>query len=301
MRDLHERLTSLGHAPPVDATSTYGDATAALVEAFQRSRGLPITGDVDAMTWTRLDEARWRVGQRLLYLTPPYFRGDDVAEIQVRLAQLGFNPGRIDGIFGPTTAHALADFQRNCGQDDDGVLTKSTLLELIRMGAVASHRQLVTEARDVAGFDDAQTGSLVLCGDSPLTARIADAVGGAFAVDVLDKASADEVAAFANQSRAAVVLSFANFVKLHVVHMHYWASYHSHSRRSERLASSLATEFSLANELPRVEVTGMALPILRETHMTTLHIEHGHHSVEDLQDLAEATVRVLSRVIHRSL
>ena len=31
-------------------------------------------------------------------------RGDDVAELQVRLAQLGFNPGRIDGIFGPATA-----------------------------------------------------------------------------------------------------------------------------------------------------------------------------------------------------
>ena len=299
MRDLHERLTSLGHAAPLDAGSTYGAATAALVEAFQRSRGLPITGEVDPVTWSRLDEASWRVGQRLLYLTEPFFRGDDVAEVQVRLAQLGFNPGQIDGIFGPVVAHALTDFQRNCGQVDDGVLSKATLLELIRMGAVAAHRKLVTEARDVAGFDDARTGSLVLCGNSPLTARIADAVGGAFGVDVLDTTSAEAVAVFANESGAAVVLSLQSLVKLHVVHIHYWASYRSHSRRSERLASALATEFSLANGLPRVEITGMALPILRETHMTTLHVEHGHHSVEDLQDLAEATVRVLMRVIHR--
>ena len=284
---------------PLGGESTYGAATAALVEAFQRSRGLPITGEVDLVTWTRLAEASWRVGQRLLYLTQPFFRGDDVAEVQVRLAQLGFNPGQIDGIFGPQVSHALSDFQRNCGLVDDGVLTKSTLLELTRMGAVAAQRHLVNEARDVAGFDDALSGSLVLCGKSPLAARIAGAVGGAFGVEVLETSSAEAVASFANESGAAVVLSLQSLVKLHVVHLHYWASYRSHSRRSERLASALATEYSLANGLPRVEVTGMALPILRETHMTTLHVEHGHHSTEDLQDLAEATVRVLTRVIHR--
>ena len=39
----------------------------------------------------------------------PMLRGDDVAELQVLLSQLGFNPGRIDGIFGPTTGDALAE------------------------------------------------------------------------------------------------------------------------------------------------------------------------------------------------
>jgi len=45
---------------------------------------------------------------------PSQLRGDDVAELQVRLAQFGFNPGRIDGIFGVLTEEALNEFQRNC-------------------------------------------------------------------------------------------------------------------------------------------------------------------------------------------
>jgi len=80
-----------------DPPDLFGDETIALVEAFQRARGLSITGEIDDVTWTRLVEAGWRLGQRLLYLVHPYLRGDDVAELQVRLAQLGFNPGRIDG------------------------------------------------------------------------------------------------------------------------------------------------------------------------------------------------------------
>jgi hypothetical protein len=51
--------------------------------------------------------------------------------------------------------------------------------------------------------------------------------------------------------------------------------------------------------LPRVEVTGMALPILRETKMITLHIEHGIDKDETLEELAEVISAVLSEVIHR--
>ena len=100
-----------------DAPSTYGDETVALVESFQRAKGLAITGVVDENTWNRLIEAGFQLGERLLFLSHPNLRGDDVAELQVRLAQLGFNPGRIDGIFGPLLDEALSDFQRNCGLD----------------------------------------------------------------------------------------------------------------------------------------------------------------------------------------
>ena len=52
-------------------------------------------------------------------------------------------------------------------------------------------------------------------------------------------------------------------------------------------------------DLPRVEVTGMALPILRETKMITLHIEHGSNKDETLEELAEVIATVLAEVIHR--
>jgi hypothetical protein len=52
-------------------------------------------------------------------------------------------------------------------------------------------------------------------------------------------------------------------------------------------------------DLPKVEVTGMALPILRETKMITLHIEHGLDKDEALEELAGVIATVLDEVIHR--
>ena len=39
--------------------------------------------------------------------------GDDVAELQQRLSALGFDSGRVDGIFGDLTSAALGEFQRD--------------------------------------------------------------------------------------------------------------------------------------------------------------------------------------------
>ena len=272
-----------------------------MVEAFQRSRGLPISGDVDETTWNRLVEAGWRLGERLLYLAHPHLRGDDVAELQVRLAQLGFNPGRIDGIFGSLTEHTLHDFQRNCGLGADGTLTRATLLEVLRLTSIVSERYLVTEARDEAGFDDVGAGPIVVCGQSPLAQLVAQSLMSAREVRLMDDAMTDEVALFANGHQAALVLSFQTLDRLNVIHLHYWASYHSHSRRAEQLAGLIGASLGRSETLPKVEITGMALPILRETKMTTLHIEHGTASDQVLGEIAAEIAGVVSNVIHREL
>lgn len=270
-----------------------------VVEAFQHARGLPLTGAVDATTWSRLIEAGWQLGQRLLYLAHPNLRGDDVAELQVRLAQLGFNPGRIDGIFGPISENALSDFQRNCGLESDGTLTQATLRELTRMTLRTPDRHLVNEARDLAGFDDVATGPLVFCGDSPLGGLLERTLNAVFTVHLLSSETDDEVARQANQLAAAAVLKVQTVEQLNGIHLHYWASYRSHSRHGEQLASALATTLARSLHLPPVEVTGMALPIMRETTMTTLHVEHGTLAETDLIELCDVIAQVLGEVFHR--
>lgn len=296
---MHERLASLGHLSTNDALETFGEGTAALVEAFQRSRGLPLTGAVDGTTWECLIEAGWRLGHRLLYLSHPNLRGDDVAELQVRLAQFGFNPGRIDGIFGVLTEEALNDFQRNCALEVNGTLTRATLVELVRMTSTHTSRSLVTDARDRAGFHDVPSGPLVVSGQSPLAPLLAQKCERFFKVEVFGDESPDAVAAFANANGAAFVISLQTLKHIDGVRLHYWASYRSHSRRGEQLASQIAAAFTKADDLPRVEVTGMALPILRETKMITLHIELGDLEVETLEELAEVIATVFGEVIHR--
>ncbi len=217
----------------------------------------------------------------------------------MRLAQLGFNPGRIDGIFGRLLEDALVDFQRNCAIDPSGTLTREALVELLRVTSHGASRSLVTEARDVAGFDDEPTGPVVVCGESPLAALLARDALDTMRVTLLSNSSADEVAAFANANGAAAVISVQTLKQVDGVHLHYWASYRSHSRRGEQLASAIAAALSQSQQLPRVEVTGMALPILRETKMTTLHIEHAADSQGALEELALVITKVIGEVIHR--
>lgn len=49
-------------------------------------------------------------------------RGADVADVQTRLKELGYNPGPADGIFGRMTEEAVIRFQRDHGLTPDGVV-----------------------------------------------------------------------------------------------------------------------------------------------------------------------------------
>ncbi|CAO5250818.1 N-acetylmuramoyl-L-alanine amidase [Frankia sp. AgKG'84/4] len=104
------------------------------LRAFQQSRGLSVDGILGPDTARALEEARHNLGDRLLYLSAAHpFVGDDVAALQERLSNMGFDVGRTDGIFGPRTESAVRDFQRNRGLETDGRCGPVTLRELARL------------------------------------------------------------------------------------------------------------------------------------------------------------------------
>jgi len=57
-------------------------------------------------------------------------RGSDVAEVQTRLKNWGYNPGPIDGVFGRTTFNAVVQFQTARGLKPDGIVGSITYNEL---------------------------------------------------------------------------------------------------------------------------------------------------------------------------
>ncbi len=290
-------MTSLGFVPVDSLGDTFSEATGASVEAFQRSRGLAITGVVDQVTWNRLLEAGWRLGDRLLYLVTPYLRGDDVAELQVRLSQLGFDPGRVDGVFGPLLDRALSEFQRNCGLETNGTLTQRTLNELRRFSPLSS-RTLVSDARDEAGFGRTQPGPIVVWGPSPLASTLASSLPLGDFDEARSGWSVEQLASHANSVNAIGVISLSQQPDWEGIHLHYWSSYRSYSRRGEQLASSVANAVSRDDVAQRIEVTGMALPILRETQMTTLHLEHGVLTPFEAQQLTRAISQAIRDFFH---
>ena len=53
-------------------------------------------------------------------------RGDGVSNLQRFLSDYGFNPGSVDGIYGPNTAAAVTRFQSSAGASADGVVGPET-------------------------------------------------------------------------------------------------------------------------------------------------------------------------------
>lgn len=126
--DIRSKLVALGLLELGSGNPEVFDAGCdRAVRHFQQQRGLTVDGVVGEQTYLSLDEARWRLGDRTLYhhINHP-FVGDDVVALQSRLSELGFDAGRVDGIFGTRTAAALRDFQRNFGVPADGTLGPET-------------------------------------------------------------------------------------------------------------------------------------------------------------------------------
>ena len=109
------------------------------IRSFQQSRGLTVTGIINDVTARALEEARWKLGDRSLYLQePPLMRGDDVAALQARLTEMGFDCGRVDGIYGELTSGAVKEFQKSVGIAVDGQCGPATVIALIRLTKIVS-------------------------------------------------------------------------------------------------------------------------------------------------------------------
>ena len=145
---ISNTLMRLGFLKP--ATDKNNQDFVEAIKAFQQERGLTATGVINESTQQALAEARWRLGDRILLLsTPSLMRGDDVSSLQERLVEMGFNCGKVDGIYGGKTEGAVKEFQKSVGIAVDGKCGPQTLISLMRLvktvqgGAPAALRESI--------------------------------------------------------------------------------------------------------------------------------------------------------------
>jgi N-acetylmuramoyl-L-alanine amidase len=129
--DVQTKLLRLGFdIGKTGVDGVFGPETEKAVRLFQSKRGLDIDGVVGPDTWHEIVEATYRLGDRQLYFREPPFRGDDVREVQATLNNLGFNAGRVNGVFGSLSDKAVRDFQKNTGMPVDGIVGDSTIVAM---------------------------------------------------------------------------------------------------------------------------------------------------------------------------
>lgn len=151
--EVQNALIACGYDPGA-ADKKYGPKTEAAVRLFQKDYHLEVDGVVGSKTWAALEAAREAAATqgeaenqpaenapppgedapgtvapaRLLKYTKgrKMLSGVDVREVQSRLAALGFDPVKLDGIYGPLTAAAVMTFQEYRGIKVDGIVGPET-------------------------------------------------------------------------------------------------------------------------------------------------------------------------------
>jgi len=158
--EVRARLAHLGYIDE-SPSDVFDDELDHAVRTFQQERGLTVDGIVGPDTFRRLDEARWKLGDRVLRFVPGHLvRGDDVADLQKRLNTLGFNSGRVDGAFGRQTDVAVREFQKSVGDTVDGTCGPETfraferLVRTISGGNAANLRGRLTVSALQTGIAD---------------------------------------------------------------------------------------------------------------------------------------------------
>jgi N-acetylmuramoyl-L-alanine amidase len=305
VEDLQTRLERLGFV--IEASErggSFGPSTEVAIKEFQQRSGLDVDGIVGEATWRALVESSWSLGDRLLRLSDPMLRGDDVSDLQARLNALGFTAGKHDGIFGPRTAAALREFQRNLAIGEDGIVGHDTMKALERLRLVIKPglgpRITEREARRAEppgiagkriaidpghGGDD--VGGVGRSGETEAdyvfklaakTARLLDAKG---AHTILtrgpnDGPSDSQRAQLANRFEAALLLSI--HLNSHPTEIAGGAAtyYFQHgqvaSEPGEHFAGLIQEELLKAGR-PDCGTHGKAYPLLRETRMPAVVVE----------------------------
>jgi N-acetylmuramoyl-L-alanine amidase len=311
---------------PEQEAAVFDERVDRAVREFQQQRGITVDGLVGPQTYRMLDEARWRLGDRILsYAVSRLMSGDDVAALQQRLLDMGFDCGRVDGIFGRSTAGALTEFQRNTGLVADGTCGPDTFKALDRLArtVVGGQPHAMREHEALTRSGTMLPGKVVVIdpghgnGDRGVTANgleeaavvddLAARIEGRLSVtgvttyltrgtdmDIDEAARAE----FANACGADLVISLhcdaANSPRPQGVATFFYGNdrYGHSSPMGERFAELVQREIVARTDLLDCRVHGKTWPLLRQTRMPAIRVEVGYlTNAGDAARLGEPTLR----------
>jgi peptidoglycan hydrolase-like protein with peptidoglycan-binding domain len=228
-------------------------------------------------------------------------RGDDVAELQYRLGGLGFDAGRVDGIFGPNTQRAVGLFQQDTGLVNDQVVGPETVAALERLQPRGGTATLagVRERVAIRGIRADGTSRIAVCHLGELRTLVGSIATGIQAtgpeVSIIEAADWSTGAAAVNHFDATACVSVAPVTgDDDYVQLSYFETPNYSSHGGKLLADAVAAAMAALPQMAPPTVAGMQLPILRETRAPTVLVEVSGAESPDLASvLAAAIVRAV--------
>jgi N-acetylmuramoyl-L-alanine amidase len=197
------------------------------------------------------------------------------------LGALGFDAGRVDGIFGERTQRALIDFQRNAGLTTDAVCGPAAWESLDRLGSHADDPEPVAGVREREALRQSPRtllGRRIVIGDTGGLSALADAVRrvltdrGALALTVAHPDGSAQ-AEHANGMEAHAYLGLVSTEGECAIA--YYGAHGFESPGGRCLAEALRRELGLVLPAGAPTISAMALPVLRETRMPAVVCELG--------------------------
>jgi N-acetylmuramoyl-L-alanine amidase len=269
---------------------------------------LIVDGLVGPHTTEALQAAGQRLGGRWLYHSVSHpFTGDDVEELQKRLADMGFDVGRCDAIFGKRTYDALREFQHDRRLVDDGVCGPTTLRELQRLEriVVGGRPYELRESEKLRGAGPSLAGKTVVIDpghggpdagwsvdglvERDIVADLAGQLEGrlqAVGVNahlthrVNDNPDEADRVAFANRTNADLLVSLHcdghESRAPHGVASYYFGSERTSSVVGERFADLVQREVVARTDLADCRSHPKSWPLLRGTRMPAVRLELGY-------------------------
>jgi N-acetylmuramoyl-L-alanine amidase len=232
-------------------------------------------------------------------LVAPNLRGDDVSELQSLLARLGFDSGRVDGIFGPATLRALEDFQHNSGLYVDGVCGSDSVRAIQVLArqtgtgpGITAVRELESLTASARSLSDLRVVVGQFGGLSSLSRQLVRALRHRSATVVAsDEPDAAAQAAAANRFAATVYIGFEALPDQPNT-VHYYAVPQFESAGGRVLAARIAASCAETVEGFHPAVRGMRLPVLRETRMPAVLV-----SIKEVQPVLDMTAELVVAVV----
>ncbi|MCW5695237.1 MAG: peptidoglycan-binding protein [Bauldia sp.] len=130
--EVQQLLTDLGYRPGT-VDGLLGGQTGAAIEAFQRDRGMTVTGDIDASLLSALRQASASPGETVPVAPPPEVQ---LRAVQTALNEAGYGPIEVNGAADADTQDAIRRFQLDNGLGVSGAVDATLIDRMIAIGAM---------------------------------------------------------------------------------------------------------------------------------------------------------------------